>query len=119
MKPWFPIAVTVLAAGLMIHEMYSMTWKARIAVGTYELRRPGEFAKDQKQYVVSALSDPREFKFLPPAPEPAGLIKFTSPHHGKLYIDGESVGKVYAGDKAGCHILRIECATFTLSGCPV
>lgn len=119
MSNWFPTTISVIAAALMIYETYALTWKAVLRPGTYEARRPGEFSKDKKQYIVNTLPDKREFQFIPPAPESAGLIRFTSPRAGLLYIDGLPKAPVYACEKGGCFTMRIDATVFTLSGCPM
>lgn len=115
------VALMVASVALLAHQYYNDTWRAAIeTAGQYERRSPGEFAKDSDKYsIVSLKSNWREFQFLPPAPQKPGLIKFTNPTRGTLYIDGLPAAEVYVGVHGGCDVIRIGADVYTKVVVPV
>lgn len=115
------ISLVAASVALLAYQYYSETWRAAIeTAGQYERRSPGEFPKDTDKYsIVSLKSNWREFQFLPPAPQKPGLIKFSNPHSGTLYIDGLPYAEVRVGSHGGCDVVRIGGDIYTKVVTPV
>lgn len=115
------VALGLVAVGSMLWQVYSWTWRPRDLAGTYEHRRPGEFADERApQHLVEALPDPREYRHIPPAPQPPALLRFRHPTAGTVYVDGRPVGNFTVRRSGNCDYLRLpDGHDLTRAGCPL
>jgi hypothetical protein len=109
----------VLGIAALAWQGYQWTWLPVPIAGSYELRRPGQFAEDKAPLHLVEQVDKRDFRYLPPAPQKPALLRFKTPYHGSAYVDGLRTAFFHASTQGGCSVLTLGDRVLTKLTCRV